>query len=109
MFNYKRKTHQDGAPVLILNGVLDLSSAAELRNELRRLIEDGNGKIIVDLDGLDYLDSTGLGVLVGALARIRERGGDLPIVVNEPKNRRIFDITKLSYVFPLYGHLNEVP
>jgi anti-sigma B factor antagonist len=109
MFECRVSSHTDGAPLLTLSGNLDINSVTELRNEIRRLIGEGELRIIVDVDGLDYLDSSGLGVLVGALARLREKGGDLTIIVSNPKNRRVFDITKLSYVFPLYDHISRIP
>lgn len=108
MLHLQIQSHNDGSPVLRLSGTLDIGSVTKLRNDLRRLIDEGYHRIIVDVDGLDYLDSSGLGVLVGALARLRENGGDLPIIVNNPKNRRVFDITKLSYVFSLHSALSEV-
>lgn len=108
-FSYKTQRHGDGSPILKLAGELDLESVSRLREELRRLIQEGHSRIIVDLDEMDYLDSSGLGVLVGALARIRESGGELPLVVSEPKHRRLFDVTKLSYVFSLYPNVNAIP
>ena len=109
MLKIEMQRHEDGSPVLNLDGTLDVGSVSQLRGELRRLIEENHARIIVDVDRLEYLDSSGLGVLVGALARMREKGGDLPVIVSQAKNRRVFDITKLSYVFPLYAHLSEVP
>ena len=108
MLKIQQNRLDDGSPILSLNGTLDIGSVSQLRGELRRLIEENHSRVIVDVDGLDYLDSSGLGVLVGALARIREKGGDLPVIVSQPKNRRVFDITKLSYVFPLYSNLDEL-
>lgn len=108
MLNIQQHHHIDGSPILALTGTLDIGSVSQLRGELRRLIEEDHHRVIVDVDGLDYLDSSGLGVLVGALARIREKGGDLPVIVSQARNRRVFDITKLSYVFPLYKDLSEV-
>ncbi len=108
-FAMELRMRPDGAPVVTVGGTLDLSNAPRLRGELRRLIQEDHAKVIVDLDALDYIDSSGLGVLVGALARIRERNGDLPIVVSNPRIRRIFDVTKLAYVFPMHPTQDAVP
>jgi anti-sigma B factor antagonist len=108
-FEMDLRLRQDDTPVITLAGILDMNDVARLRAELKRLVQEGHKKIIVDLDALEYLDSSGLGVLVGALARIREQDGDLPIVVSNPRNRRVFDVTKLSYVFTLYPSLSAVP
>jgi anti-sigma B factor antagonist len=99
----------DGSPLLTLTGTLDFNSAARIREDLRQIIDKEPKQVIVDLNALDYIDSSGLGVLVGGLARLREAGGDLFLVVSNAKIRRIFEITKLSYVFSLFPDLTAVP
>ena len=67
--------------------------------ELYRLIDRGTTRIVVDLGGMEFIDSTGLGVFVGALKRSREGGGELELRSLKPAARKIFDITGLSTAF----------
>ena len=58
--------------------------------------------MILDLRGAAFLDSTGLGVLVGALKRYRTLGGDLHLVVNTSRIRSVFELTGLTNAFPIH-------
>jgi anti-sigma B factor antagonist len=88
--------------VLALQGDVDLYTAPELKAELIRLIEVGTTRIIVDLTAATFIDSTTLGVLLGALKRLRPAGGELSIVCPDPNIRKIFQITLLDRVFSIY-------
>jgi anti-sigma B factor antagonist len=88
--------------VLSLHGDVDLYTAPELKAELIRLIEDGPKRIIVDLTAATFIDSTTLGVLLGALKRLRPAGGELSIVCPDPNIRKIFQITLLDRVFSIF-------
>ena len=66
-----------------------------------------NTDIVVDMDKVDFLDSTGLGVLVGGLKRVKSNEGELRLVVTQDRIMKIFDITGLSKVFPIHGSLDE--
>jgi anti-sigma B factor antagonist len=69
------------APVLVVDGTVDLASVGLLHNELTRVVRRSPGTVVmVDLDGVDTLDDTGLGVLLGAAATARQAGGDLEVV-----------------------------
>jgi anti-sigma B factor antagonist len=88
--------------MLVLHGEADLHSAPELRERLRATIDDGAEKVILDLSDSAFVDSTSLGVLLGAMKRLRERDGQIRLVVPRPDVRRIFEITLLDRVFPLH-------
>jgi len=62
---------------------------------------------VVDLLGVTFLDSTALGVLVGALKRCREAGGDLRLVIAEPRILKVFEITGLTEVFTITPTIDE--
>lgn len=66
------------------------------------LIDGGARHVVVDLGRVDFLDSTGLGVLVGALKRLRSVGGSFALVCDKEPLLKIFRITALDQVFPLY-------
>ena len=83
-----------------------MATAPQLRECLQRVIAQGEPTIVLDLLGVTFLDSTALGVLVGALKRCREAGGDLHIVVADPRIMKIFEITGLTNVFTIVDSLH---
>ena len=91
-------------PTLVVRGEIDVSTSPELRAQLGRLLEHQPSGIVVDLRGVGFVDSSGLGVLVGALKRLREAGGDDVVLlgVQEPV-RKVFEITGLDRLFRLEG------
>lgn len=88
--------------VLKVGGEVDVYTAPRLRERLIGVIDGGGRKVIVDLDGVDFLDSTGLGVLVGALRRLRAVDGSLVLVCGRESLLKIFRITALDRVFTIY-------
>jgi anti-sigma B factor antagonist len=81
---------------------VDVYSAPKLRDTIRNLVEEGRYHIVVDLENVAFLDSTGLGVLVGGLKRVKHHQGDLGIICNQERILRIFRITGLTKVFTIY-------
>jgi anti-sigma B factor antagonist len=92
-------------PVIAVSGEIDVATAPQLRECLHRVVAAGNSTVIVDLLGVTFLDSTALGVLVGALKRCREQGGDLHVVIADPRIVKIFEITGLTNVFTIADSL----
>lgn len=99
-------TEREGSAVLAVSGEVDVASAPRLRERIVGMVADGHRRIVLDLDEVDFLDSTGLGVLVGALKRVRTHGGELHIVCTSPRILKVFDITGLTLVFPLHGSVD---
>jgi anti-sigma B factor antagonist len=95
-----------GWTVVSLYGELDVATAPSLREQLIDLINDGHNQLVLDLEGIDFLDSTGLGTLIGALRRARTRGGDLRLVCTETRITRLFEITGLDQAVPLLPDLD---
>lgn len=92
----------DGHTVVEVHGEVDVYTAPMLRERLIELISGGARSLVVDLSRVDFLDSTGLGVLVGALKRLRTAGGALALVCPKESLLKIFRITALDQVFTLY-------
>ncbi len=90
-----------GSPTVVVEGEVDVATAPSLRDELYRLIEGGASRVVVDLSGMDFIDSTGLGVFVGALKRARERGGGIELRGLKPSARKVFEITGLDSAFTI--------
>ena len=97
---------QDGWAVLSVSGEIDMATAPGLRERLHGLLAETR-QLIVDLDDVGFLDSTALGVLVGALKRARGEGGDVRIVCTQPRVRKVFEITRLDSAFDLFDSVDE--
>jgi anti-sigma B factor antagonist len=94
-------------PVVAVSGEIDVATAPQLRECLHNVIAQGEATIVLDLLGVTFLDSTALGVLVGALKRCRELGGELHVVVADPRIVKIFEITGLTSVFTIADSLES--
>ncbi len=94
-------------PVVSVVGEIDVATAPQLRDRLQARVASGSATVAVYLLVVTFLDSTALGVLVGALKRCREAGGDLRLVISEPRILKVFEITGLTEVFTIYGSVDE--
>jgi len=102
------RTQLDGTTcTMTLDGEVDVYTAPRLKEELVSIIEGGCGHVIVDLENVAFIDSSGLGVLVGALRRARERDGSVRIVCTRENILKIFRITGLDKVFPIFSDASE--
>jgi anti-sigma B factor antagonist len=96
-------TRPEGGRVIVeAAGEIDVYTAPKLREQLAQLVDAGKYDIVVDLQKVEFLDSTGLGVLVGGLKRVRQHEGTLRLVCNQERILKIFRITGLTKVFPIY-------
>ncbi len=91
-----------GVPVLRLSGELDLSSVPEVRRAIRAYIDENRVNLIINLTDLEFIDSSGLGVLVGGLARVREKQGEIKLVCANRRILRVFEMTRLTQLFEIY-------
>ena len=94
--------------LITLSGEVDVYSAPLLRETIKDLVDEGKYNIVVNLEKVAFLDSTGLGVLVGGLKRVKHHDGELGIICNQEKILRIFRITGLTKVFPIYQSREEL-
>lgn len=91
----------DDGTVIAVRGEVDLFTAPELKQAISDAIEGGRTRVVVDLAQTTFLDSSGLGVLVGALQRLRDRGGALSIVNVDAAIARTFSITGLDQILAI--------
>ena len=91
-----------GPPVVSLEGEVDLAQAPSLRDDLDALFAAGHSTVVVDMLEVSFLDSTALGVLVAALGRCQRSGGNLHLIVTEPRVLKVLEITGLAEAFPLH-------
>ncbi|HVL93203.1 MAG TPA: STAS domain-containing protein [Acidimicrobiales bacterium] len=95
------------ATVLAVRGEVDVYTAPRLRERLVELVNQGKRMIVIDLEGVEFLDSTGLGVLVGGLKRLRTNDGDLSLVCTQHRILRVFEITGLTKVFTIHTSVDD--
>lgn len=102
-----RTSRQGDCAVLSVAGEVDLATAPRLREALTSLVTEGHLRVVVDLTGTEFLDSTGLGALVTGLKRVRAKGGEMRVVCTNERVAKVFEITSLDRVLPLFESLDE--
>jgi anti-sigma B factor antagonist len=98
---------QDGIEVIDVQGEIDMYTAPRLRELLIDLVSRGSYQLVVNLDKVGFLDSTGLGVLVGSLRRVRAHDGSLDLVCTQQRILKILRITGLTEVFGIYETVDQ--
>lgn len=101
-------TNEIGAwTVVNVKGEIDLYTAPKLKEHVNHLAEGGKTRMAVNLEGVEFLDSTALGVLISGLKRCREAGGTLALVAPREPVRKVLSITGLDRVFPIHDTVEE--
>ncbi|MFE6854904.1 STAS domain-containing protein [Streptomyces sp. NPDC057674] len=93
--------------VLSVGGELDMETAGRLNEYLVEQLGQGRHHLVLDLSGLDFMDSSGLNVLIRSVHRAREDGGDLYLAAPNPAVRRILEITGLATTLPPHDRVAE--
>jgi anti-sigma B factor antagonist len=87
-----------GCAIVAVSGDVDISTSPDLRNALAEAVAAGNRAIVVDLSAVRFVDSTGLGVLVGAYTAMRNAGGRFAVVNDHSAVLKVLSITALHDV-----------
>ncbi len=95
------------AVLCILEGEINLSNSPELRKIFDGIIKRNEKKVMVDFQGVSYIDSSGLATLIEMSQRIKKTGGSLRFCGLEQKIKNIFEVTKLNKLFEIYGSREE--
>jgi anti-sigma B factor antagonist len=106
-FAVKTEKVDDVTYVISLAGEVDLYTAPEFKQELLNVIGEGAREVVVDFSDTTFIDSTTLGVLVGAVKRLRGNDGRLSLVCSDRNITKIFEITGLDRVFTIYPTRDE--
>jgi len=103
-----REEKLDGeTSAIVVDGSLDFDAAPGLKESVGGQIGTGSRHLIIDLSATDFIDSTAIGVLVGALKRVQESGGSLGVVCTSENVRSVFEIVGLDDFIPVHGTRDE--
>lgn len=91
-----------GRTIVAVGGEIDVYTAPKLRDTITELVVAGSYQLVIDMTAVEFLDSTGLGVLVGGLKKVRAHQGSLELVCNSDRLLKIFKITGLAKVFVIH-------
>jgi anti-sigma B factor antagonist len=95
--------------LIAVSGQVDLYTAPELKEATVEAIEEGATHLVIDLTDTSFMDSTGLGVLVGAIRRLRPLEGSLAIIRDDDGIRRLFELSGLTPMFEFYESRSQLP
>ena len=93
-----KEQFRDHWVILQINGEIDMATGPELRQRIVQYVQEGHVHIVIDLTEVDFIDSTGLGVLIGGLKRTRSHGGDLQCIGLSESLKEMFKLTGLDAV-----------
>jgi anti-sigma B factor antagonist len=94
-------------PIIDLTGEVDAYTSARFRDTMLELVEKGAAHLVINMESVEYIDSSGLGALVGGLKRVSEREGKIVIVCSNPQIKKVFEITGLEKVFSVFTEEEE--
>jgi len=89
--------------VVTVGGEIDVYTAPKLRDKITELVNAGHHTLVIDMEKVEFLDSTGLGVLVGGLKKVRAQEGSMELICNQDRLLKIFRITGLAKVFTIHS------
>ena len=93
--------------MLSVIGELDLAAAPKVRQALVTAVQGPAPDVVLDLASVDFIDSSGLGIVIGALKRVWSRGGRLRVVAAQPQVVKVFELTELDRILPLAASVEE--
>ena len=93
--------------IFSLNGRFDAHSAGDVENELNLVISKGEHNLLVDLDGVEYISSAGLRVLLAATKKLKKEKGEIKLCCLKPYVKEVFDIAGFTQIFKIYHTVEE--
>jgi anti-sigma B factor antagonist len=96
-----------GVTVLAPTGRLDVAGAPALKDAVSQAMKNGKPRLVIDLEGVSFVDSSGLGSVVAALKQVRTSQGDLRLAAPNQQVRVVLELTTLDRVFPYYATVEE--
>jgi anti-sigma B factor antagonist len=97
------RMEQGEVTIVVVRGVIKLGESANTFSQfLGKVLAEGSNPVLIDLEGIDHVDSTGLGELVGYLQRFEEQGRRMAFINPARRLRKLFELTRLDEVVPIY-------
>lgn len=97
----------EGVVVLDIDGEIDLYNAPDIKTSIKNQMDAGKKKIIINLDSVSYIDSSGIGALISSLSHLKKTGGGLKIINVYDSVKKVFELTKLTSFFEIYDNEDE--
>lgn len=97
----------DGVIIFDIDGEIDLYNAPEIKDSIKEQMDSGNKKIIINLEKVSYIDSSGIGALISSLSNLKKIGGGLKIIHVYDSVKKVFELTKLTSFFEIYDNEDE--
>ena len=104
MMDINVKDQGGGVAVVSLNGRLNMVNAGRLREVISSTVADGQSRVAIDLTGVEFMDSSGLGALISGLKTARQAGGDLRIAEPNEQVKLVLHLTNLDRILTTYDH-----
>ena len=98
---------EGGISVVVPTGRLDVAGAPALKDAISELVKNGPPRVVIDMEGISFVDSTGLGSVISALKQVRGSQGDLRLAAPNQQVRVVLELTTLDRVFPYYATVEE--
>jgi anti-sigma B factor antagonist len=98
---------EGGVTVVAPTGRLDVAGAPALKDAISELAQNGPPRVVIDMEGVSFVDSTGLGSVIAALKQIRNRQGELRLAAPNQQVRVVLELTTLDKVFPYFATVEE--
>jgi anti-sigma B factor antagonist len=97
----------NGVTVVAPTGRLDVAGAPALKDAISEALKNGPPRVVLDMEGISFVDSTGLGSVIAALKQIRSSQGDLRLAAPNQQVRVVLELTTLDRVFPYFSTVEE--
>ena len=102
-FELHEETAASGTYVISVRGEIHVTTAPRFSEHLQTAIDNGNTSIVLDFSGVEFIDSTGLSVLLAGLRRVTQAQGRMALICANPTVLRLFEITRLDATFDIFA------
>lgn len=99
--------NQPKVSVVRLSGRLDAAGVQEIKSELTAEAEKPKNKMVLDLAEVDFIDSTGLGLIVSAFRKLRESNGDMLVCSLTAQAQTLFELTRMHRIFDIHADVHS--